>query len=245
MDDIPQDYKLLSYAYNETGYSASVECERNTSSALSFKFSQKVDNVDIWEVEGTLPNSISSEFVPVMAWHRDNLDEATALAWVGVSNDGIHMIGILASKLYRNFSEVQCTVRFTPTVFSISVNHTKNAINVSPIETGSPVTVDVDPTGHLQSNAVRSVNLLSRMTTSLYVSVLGEALDYNLQTVILSSNNTNGDVSNLALQAASESFIAILDDILGIYGGAQLVLSNDSTQADISACLEAVQIGQL
>lgn len=241
---IPYDYKLLNYAYNETGFLTEVECKRNTSSALYFQLSQSVGLVDIWEVEGTLPNSIANESFPVMAWHRDSLDEATALAWVGVSNDDIHMIEIVASKMYGNFSQLQCTVKFTKTVFSISVDTTTNAIHVSPVKLGRPVAVDIDPTGHLQSNAMRSVNLLSRMTTSLYVSVLGEALDYNLNTVISSSNNTIGDVSNLVFRAASDSFIAVLDDVLGIYGGAQLVLSNASTQANITARLKAVQIGE-
>lgn len=244
VQDVPQDYNLLGYTYNETGYLASVHCARNDSSALTFEFSKNVDNVDIWEITGTLPNSISSEFYPVMAWHRDSLDDATVLAWVGVSNKGSHMIGVLASEQYGNFSNIECTVSFEPTIFSVTVNSTTQDLIVLPVNLNDSQIIDIDSTGHLQGNAIHSVNLLSRMSTSLYVSVLGEALTYNLQTMISSSNTTSNDISDLALQATSDSFLAIIDDVLGIYSGAQLVLSNASTQAAIYGSFEAVKIGQ-
>lgn len=243
VQNIPHDYALLGYTYNETGYLTSVQCERNDSSTLTFELSEHVDNVDIWEITGDLPNSIRSEFYPVMAWHRDSLNDATVLAWVGVSNNGSHMIGILASEQYGNFSNIQCKVSFEPTMFSVTVNLTTQNLAVSPIHSNPSDLIDIDPTGHLQGNAIHSVNLLSRMSTSLYVSVLGEALTYNLQTMASLSNATSDDDFDLALEATSDSFLAMIDDVLGIYGGAQLMLSNASTQTAIFGSFEAVQIG--
>lgn len=243
VQNIPHDHALLGYTYNETGYLTSVQCVRNDSSALTFELSAHVDYVDIWEITGNLPNSIRSEFYPVMAWHRDSLNDTTVLAWVGVSNNSSHMIGIVASEQYGNFSNIQCEVVFEPTMFAVTVNLTTQNLVVSPIASVAPDLIDIDPTGHLQGNAIHSVNLLSRMSTSLYVSVLGEALTYNLETMASSSNATSNDDFDLALEATSESFLAIFDDVLGIYSGAQLVLSNASTQTAIFGSFEAVQIG--
>ncbi|KAG6356909.1 hypothetical protein INS49_014784 [Diaporthe citri] len=184
---VPADYSLLSFTYNETGYQTSVTCEFNTSAALNFTFSSSVDNVKIWEVEGNLPNSIAGEFYPVMAWHRDTLDDAAI--------DDIDQTG----------------------------------------------------TGHLRSNAIRSINVLSRMSTSLYISVLGEALDHNLQTIKSSLLTANHDLTTQTLHATADSFTAMLDDVLGIYGGSQIVLAGNLTgqrPASIRGEFAAYRLGQ-
>lgn len=246
---VPVDYSLLSFTYNETGYEASVTCEFSNSSSLRFKFSSNVDYVDIWEVEGYLPNSIAHEFYPVMAWHRDTLDDAAVLAWVAVSNNNTNIIQVVASKIYGNFSQVQCRVTFEPTLFTVRVNNTVQTITVSAVDMHEAKVDDIDQTGtgHLRSNAIRSINLLSRMSTSLYVSVLGEALDFNLQTIMSSPLTGNDDPSAQTLRAAADSFTAILDDVLGIYGGSQLVLVNNMTgqrPASIRGEFAAYRVGQ-
>ncbi|KAI7778763.1 hypothetical protein LA080_001830 [Diaporthe eres] len=246
---VPADYSLLSFTYNETGYHTSVTCEFNTSASLNFTFSRNVDNVDIWEVEGNLPNSIAGEFYPVMAWHRDALDDAAVLAWVGVSNNETHIIEVVASKIYGSFSKVQCRVTFEPTMFTVKVNNTEQIITVSAVDVLEAKVDDVDQTGtgHLRSNAIRSINLLSRMSTSLYVSVLGEALEYNLQTIKSSPLTANDDLTTQTLRATADSFTAMLDDVLGIYGGSQLVLAGNMTgqrPASIRGELAAYRVGQ-
>jgi hypothetical protein len=242
--DIPSNYKVLEYVYNETGYLASVDCIRNSSSALHFEFSKSVDNVDIWEIKGTLPNSISSELSPVMAWHRKVLKHAGVAAWVGVSNNDVHMFGILTSDKYGNFSNIQCTAHFEPTLFSVQVNTTWFTIKVSASEPNLEIfDIDQSGTGHLRSNVIRSVNLLSRMSTSLYVSVLGEALQSNLETLMKLSNN-DLTLEEHIMQSTSDSFVAMIDDILGVYGTAQLTLSNDMTQTHIQGSLESIKFGE-
>lgn len=247
---LPADHDLLSYTYNETGYNTAVECGLNATAALNFTFSAHVDNVFIWEVEGTLPNSVSSEFYPVMAWHRESLDESAVLAWAGVSNNDSHMIEVTASEIYGDFNNIQCTVTFEPALFTINVNTTEQTINVSvaDIPTGEIADIDQTGRGHLRRNAIWSVNLQSRMSTSLYVSVLGEALTHNLQTVSALSGSTNdNDDGAAALRATAESFTAMLDDILGIYGGSQLVLADKSAgqaATGIRGSFAALRVGQ-
>lgn len=249
VQSVPADYSLLSFTYNETGYQTSVTCELNNSASLNFTFSRNVDNVDIWEVEGNLPNSIAGEFYPVMAWHRDSLDDAAVLAWVGVSNNETHIIEVVASKIYGSFSKVQCRVTFKPTLFTVRVNNTDQTIIVSAVDAYEAKVDDIDQTGtgHLRSNAIRSINLLSRMSTSLYVSVLGEALDHNLQTIKSSPLTANDNLTAQTLRATADSFTAMLDDVLGIYGGSQLVLAGNMTgqrPASIRGEFAAYRVGQ-
>lgn len=247
---VPADHDLLSYTYNEAGYNTAVECGLNATAGLNFTFSAHVDNVFIWEVEGTLPNSVSSEFYPVMAWHRNSLNESAVLAWAGVSNNDSHMIEVTASEIYGDFNNIQCTVTFEPALFTINVNTTEQTINVSVADTPTGEIADIDQTGrgHLRRNAIWSVNLQSRMSTSLYVSVLGEALAHNLQTVsALSGSTDDNDDGAAALRATAESFTAMLDDILGIYGGSQLVLADKSVgqaATSIRGSFAALRVGQ-
>jgi hypothetical protein len=237
-------HELLNYTYNETGYQTTVECRRNHSSALNFTDSNTVDSVMVWWVKGLLPNSISPEVYPVVAWKRDSLEESAVLAWVGVSHDDTHMIGIVASERYGNFNNIQCAITFKPALFAVSVNTTGQTIHVSPVD-GPQAASDIDRTGRLRSNAIWSLNLLSRMSTSLYVSVLGEALSNNLLTV--SSLSGGGAAEDDALRSTGESFTAMLDDILGIYGGSQLVLPEGSAGQDLTDIrgeFAAMRVGQ-
>lgn len=241
----PGDHDLLSYTYNETGYRTKVACEINATAALNFTERAQVENAAIWNVMGSLPNSISSESYPVMAWHRDSLNETSVLAWVGVSNNrsDSHMIGVVASQIYGDFNNIQSAVEFEPTLFNAVVNSTEQTINVSVVDIPRHEIADIVTTGHLRRNTIWSVNLLSRMSTSLYVSVLGEALTHNLQTVSAFQNITHNDPAH----AAAESFNAMLDDILGIYAGSQLVLAGRSggqATTDIRGEFSALLIGQ-
>ncbi|KAF9629211.1 hypothetical protein BFW01_g10414 [Lasiodiplodia theobromae] len=238
---LPPHYKLLGSTYNETGYLSKAACQRNSSANLTFEYDVQSHSVTIWYVTGYLPNSNVDEFYPIMAWSRGNRDAAAVCAWAAVSNNntGSHMIGIVASALYGNFSNLQCDVVFAPQNFSVNVNHTSQVIAVSPDK--STVAVDIEPTGHLQSNAIRSINLLSRMTPSLYVSVLGEGLAYNLYSLMQQHNSTPSSSidEEFIFTATEDSFMAMLDSVLGIYGGAQLVLANSSAHTPIAGTFEA------
>lgn len=244
--NIPAEYNLLGYTYKETGYEANVSCIRNASAALRFLNYTQAGNVDVLYFEGSLPNSRKVEFYPVLNWHRETLDEAALLAWAGVSNPYIgseHMIGLVASKKYDKFQNLQCDITFSPRTFSIVVNRTMQTIVASPMSDSN--TFDPESTGHLQRNAVYSLNLLSRMSTSLYVSVLGEALGYNLQTLTNSSDTATDSNETMIFQSVEESFVAMFDNALGIYGGAQLVLSNNgSVNVPIDGIYTAMHFGQ-
>lgn len=248
LQGVPAHYDLLSYTYNEMGYQTTVECELNTTAALNLTLISHVKdpaNINVWEVMGTLPNSLSPQKYPVIAWRRDTLDNSAVLAWAGVSNKDSHMIGVVASEMYGQFNNIQCTVTFEPALFNVNINSTDQSINVSVVDilTGEIPDIDQTGAGNLRRNAIRSVNLLSSMSTSLYVSVLGEALAHNLDSV--RAGFSSGD--DAAIRAACESFTAMLDDILGIYGGSQLILADVSagqTATAVRGSFAALRAGQ-
>ncbi|KAH6851463.1 hypothetical protein BKA58DRAFT_425008 [Alternaria rosae] len=240
--NVPADYNLLGYTYNETGYDASVRCMHNASADLRLTYDDSVNDVHVWYIEGKLPNSQANGNYPVIDWYSKTPDTATLLGWTAFSNpkDGpSHMVGIVASATYDDFNNVQCDITFTPKIFSVNVNATTRSIVASPLtDANGP---GPDPTGHLQSNSVYSLNLLARMSTSLYTSILGDALAYNLNTLQAEAGEDN---TTAVSRSVEESFMAVLDSVLGIYGGAQLVLANDTMLVPIDGVYKATRFGQ-
>jgi len=241
--NVPEDYNLLGYTYKETGYDASVRCTRNASADLRLTYDDSVNDVHVWYIEGKLPNSKANGNYPVIDWYSKTPDNATLLGWAAFSNpdDGpSHMVGIVASAMYDDFHNVQCDITFSPRIFSVNVNATTRSIVSSPLTDASGP--DPDPTGHLQSNAVYSLNLLARMSTSLYTSILGDALAYNLNTFKAEAGEDN---TTVVFRSVEESFMAVLDSVLGMYGGAQLVLAKDYASAPIVGTYMTVRFGQM
>jgi hypothetical protein len=235
---ISDGYKLLGFSYNETGYETSISCQYNASSELTLDIRGEAPNVDVWYVTGLLPNSIREEYYPVVSWARANKDNAVVLGWAGVATGSQYMIGITSSPIYGNFTNIQCSVTFTPRVFTVSVNQTASLITVNTTDLRA---TDMEPSWHLKKNAIWSVNLLSRMSTSLYISVLGEALQQNLEATRSRYETLN--TSEGALRSTQDSFEAILDDILGIYAGAQISLAKDVGSTPIVTFLEGMRFG--
>jgi hypothetical protein len=160
------------------------------------------------------------------------------------------MIAIAAGEPYVIFNQTQCTVSFVPTEFDVSVNTTEQSISVTSISNTKEIS-DIEPTSRLSSDVMWSLNLLSRMTPSLYESTLANTL---LQNVAMMRSrhathsfkaSTPPDETELTLRSVEESFTAMIDDILVAYSAAQLVLSNSSVPATISAQMPALQIGSM
>ena len=126
------------------------------------------------------------------------------------------MVGIKANPCYRDdFENIQCSLRFLPTVFTVTVNVTDRSIIVAAHNTAANATApsDPDPTGVLVNNTILSLEFLSKMSPSIYTSVLGDAFSYNLNTTKKAFPLMA--VSEAQLNATEASFEAILDDILG------------------------------
>jgi hypothetical protein len=102
-----------------------------------------------------------------------------------------------------------------------------------------------EPLGRLMDDTIWSLNLLSRMTPSLYESVLGNTLHRNVQPLLARPGiNATMTTEEATLRAIADSFTAIIDDILVAFGSAQLALSNASAPTAAVASLPALQVGQ-
>ena len=263
------DDRVLYYNYRESGYLADVSCIKNSTSNFHFRLERSVGkNIsifdyqrtyhpempfndswgswpDIWStysiyyLDGYLPNSIigAPELYPSISWHEgyENLT-----AWAAVANGNRNMIAVAAgNRLYRELNQIQCEVFFRPTVFDVTVNRIQKSIAVKALP--SAEAEDIDPSGHLRANVMHSINLLSRMSPSLYVSVLGETLNRNVERMQKQRPSLN--ITEAVTSAVADSFTAIIDDILVAYGASQIVNAQDTTPTIARGLMEATQIG--
>ena len=263
------DDRVLYYNYTESGYVANVSCIKNTTSDFRFRLEKSVrKNIsiseyqrthhpempfdhswsswsDIWStysiyyVDGYLPNSIigTPELYPSISWH-EGYENITG--WAAVTNNNRNMIAVAAgNRLYRELDQIQCEVFFRPTVFDVTVNRLQRSIAVE--AQPSVEAEDIDPNGHLRANVMHSINLLSRMSPSLYVSVLGETLSRNVER--MQKQRPDLDVTEAVTSAVADSFTAIIDDILVAYGASQIVNAQDTTSTVAHGLMEAIQLG--
>ena len=243
--DVPKNSELQNYQYSEIGYTSHISCQRNASTTYGAQaFQTAYDNdLTIWEIGGYLPNSVpgNPENYPVVTFFEASLVEF--LAWSAVVNGNTNMIAITTSEKYVEFNQTQCVVTFTPTQFDVVANISSKIVTVLPSNSTSTVVSAIEPTGRLTANIMYSLNLLSRMSTTLYRSVLGESLNYNLETIAGDGTDTNLNQSsiNAVVEAAFE---AVVDDVLVAFGVAELILANSSTSTPITGTYTAVRIGQ-
>lgn len=100
---------------------------------------------------------------------------------------------------------------------------------------------DIDPTGALTSNVMNSINLLSRMSNSNYVSVRGEAIQKNF----LSARQRVGcDDEDVVLSSVQDSMTAMIDDILVGYGVSQIAYTNDAREITAQVLVQGMSIGR-
>ncbi|KAK4891356.1 hypothetical protein LTR27_010010 [Elasticomyces elasticus] len=128
------------------------------------------------------------------------------------------------------FDRTQCAVAFLPTMFTISANMSSRETTVSPTtrpEVNDTRLPDIDIT----ANAMRSLNLLSRVSSS---SALNDALNRNLWNTVSDVGHTLITERDL-LSSVEDALAAVLDDILGAYGAAQVVLAHDTVETDVTA----------
>ena len=178
------------------------------------------------------------ELYPSISWH-EKYENITA--WASVVNDNRNMIAVAAgTNLYQELNQTQCEVFFRPTAFAIAVNPLQQSIVVE--AQPSVEAEDIEPTGHLRANVMHSINLLSRMSPSLYVSVLGETLSRNVERMQKQRPHLN--LTEAVTSAVAESFTVIIDDILVAYGASQISNAQDATFSAVRGVVEAVQVGQ-
>ncbi|KAK4956234.1 hypothetical protein LTR10_005755 [Elasticomyces elasticus] len=245
---------VLAVSYTEYGFAADVHCIFNSSSAYSLEFLETADggtSVAVHAAQGYLPNSFDEgsglgdgENYSVVSSSSDPT-ASKILAWSARAIGGRNFIVIAAgSKGYNQFDQAQCEVVFQPSAFNVTANITSKQIVVSP-KPGVGAAVTQLPNITITANAINSVNLLSRMSSSIYTSVLGDALARNLVSVIDQTDPADTKIKQSeVLRSLEDSFSAVLDDILGAYGAAQIVLSRDTDVVSVIPTGRTTRIGE-
>jgi hypothetical protein len=244
------DSKLSStFSFQEPGYETTVTCIKNTSSALAFRHHVSGNNFsipNIWALAGNLPNTIatSSEFYPITTWRSPLFENLTAWAAVYNPYTATSFLSIAAGpQKYSPFNQTQCQFTFTPRLFLITVNTTSRTILRTPVPNLLAIPSQSLPAS-LPASVIRTLNLLSRMKSSLYVSELGETLHSALKSYTALNAIPADSHASAVLPMASFFFTSMADHILGAYANAQIFIANDTQPLEIvaSSC-KAVKLG--
>jgi hypothetical protein len=242
--------RVQSYSFIETGYDTTINCAKNLTSALYFVQVEEAstnDTPNVVDLSGYLPNSFpgsGAETYPIATW-RTNEENMTAWAALHNPNDGTNFLTIAAGPgKYVQFNQTQCQIIFTPREFRVDVNVTSRSFIVTPQISRGNVT-DPEPTGNLTAAVVRSINLLSRMTSGLYVSEVGEALVESLEGLMMETNKTDGAINDdMILTSVSSFLMSMVDGVLSAYSNGQVHIANDIDVLNITnAQCTAVRLG--
>lgn len=152
---------VLGYSFEETGYNTTVSCKFDDTSDWMIDPKPQVKSTkgatypDSFLVSGYLPNGNWE------AYAACGLFQSTAkiFALTGSYNrSGGNAFAIAAGSNYEAFNNIQCTVDFVPTMFTIAVNSSGYSIDVNSSDAMKPK--DIEPSSRL-------ANITMRMPTSL------------------------------------------------------------------------------
>jgi len=236
------------FSFHESGYEISVVCARNSSSGLYFRPRLLGNNntiPNIFELAGFLRNSIeiSPEVYPIATWQGPSYENLAAWAAVYNPETKTSFLTIAAGPgKYARFNQTECQLFFTPRVFLVSVNVTGRSVVRTPLHSSASSSApQLEPSGVLVSNIIRSLNLLSRMKSSLYASEIGESLATGLQGFAA----TRGlSLANAVLPMLEGYLTEMAEGILATYADAQMALAKDTQELKVveSTC-RAVKLG--
>ena len=227
-----------SYAFQERGYNAKVQCVYNSSATF---FISKDESALLWEAIGTLPNSDGIKERSTY-WGHGDAPAIVAIGVTAVQTNGTKYIGIAAGSNYAFLNMTQCTIDYILTLFNISVGIIAQNITV----VAAAISEDINPKGNISHVSARQLTLISNDQTNLYQSLLGNSFmgsigDYNISQAN-SSNLLTEESSTLA--GLTNSVSAVLDDVLVGYASAQLMVGNQSTTTEVVVTDLVLKIGQ-
>ena len=237
--------KLLSYSYVEPGWLANVSCERNSSMEFGLVEVQTpaegrgVTVPTIYYAQGRFPNADDAHYfdyfsVPGLG----GSDNIAVLAAKRYSERNVILTAAGAN--YPDLDEMQCEVELKQVIFNVSVDVSNKSITVHPTA-ASPSTLAASPsldvTPALASTVMDQLNGLGMISTTAYLSVVGDALMANI-------NASSGT----APTALAVSFTAMIDDILLAIASSQFFVPNDGAGdvivVDTNLTVQAVRLGE-
>jgi len=252
---------LLYYNYSEPGYLTHTTCIHNATSDFHL---QEI-------VPGKVGNGIPFTFYAIGLFpNTPPGNGADLFSVIGIGGDD--SIATIAAKRYQGrnvilgaagskyplLNSTQCEVTLTPTEFNIGVDVANGLITVLPAETtrsssssssssASSPSPPFDPTAGLATNAMNQINCLGMISTTLYTSIVGDALMSNINTTTTVDNKNNPASPAIAFTAMSDSFSAMVDDLFAFIASSQLFIpfdgSGDFDTVDVQLTVKAVRLG--
>lgn len=235
---ISNDTLATGHSYQENTLRPDVDCIYNYSSAFTIR---NKSNVNIYPVTGELPNSgdlgVHSEY--------HGHDDAVIVA-IGVTTNqdsSERILGIAAGQSDAALNSTQCTVRFVPKLFNVSVDSVDWSINVTELSDG----VDFVGSWNFTYVTLRQFELISNDRTSLYVSLLGDSFNTSIaqhnSSILVSNATLAATEASATLAGLTNSIRAMVDDLLVAYASAQLMVANDTFLNPATVCVKAFVFG--
>lgn len=247
-ENIERDGLALAYAFQEDGYISSVNCVYNETSDFIIR---ETSDDWAWTVRGNLPDSDVGPEYSTYLNNEGNSIVAIGVAYFLQSNatelPERRYLAFAAGESYDYLDKVQCEFDFVPTRFNVTVGIQDRNITVVP--TNETNIDDIDPGRRLRGTAMRQFELIANDETNMYVSVVGTAFNasiVDLQTYVTDSGNPRGlNLSDIVLEGVSNSLEAMMDDMLGAYAAAQLVISDFTQTTPVRVKRSAIAFGEL
>ena len=239
------------FEYTEYGYNTSVQCIYNATSAWGRELVQegKPGNgiPDIYYALGYLPNSnLSSgvDFYSVVGLGGDS----DIVAYVSKCGMNRYMYGFTAGSDYAVLDKIQCEVSYTTCEFNVVISPLEKNVVVNPVLCGGsgPDVVDVEPTGGLRCRIMVEPSISSLVSTTLYVSQIGQALLTNINNLNISLGRPSeaAAVNATILGGVGVSLTTTIDNAYGAVSSSQLLIANSTSDAPVTAVVERLVFGE-
>ena len=238
-DDVVPN-STLSYVYNEIGFLSNTSCVYNSTANIQLGDNRLPEDdgwlYSIFEVSGTLPVGGLNVVVGSTAFA---FNAGAVVSLYTATSGSSHVLGIVTGadngSYYSPLNNVQCAITFIPTNFSISAHTINRTISVSPLNE-----VKWPSYGNLVTNrTVDAMATLSSALTTVYVSILGQTLIYNIANI----EARQGPSPSSNLLGISDSINSLIDNILVSYSSAQLIITKDRTHSPVTVEQRSAVIG--
>jgi hypothetical protein len=236
---------LQNFTYEEPGFTSSVRCIYNQSSALElteiglFPTPGGVYAPTGFWANGSLP---TGDWFGYPTWAVfDNSTIFVLAAVADVSNERL-MYGTLSGGFLPNLNNIQCEATFTQSLFSIKVDIQAQNITVSLLNsTSAPSNMTINDA--LAHAAFYQPSFLSLTMTTMYTSSMGSAFAANADNVRM-RNNRSTTTDDDWLTGMAEGLEILLDHTLGSVGAAQLLLQNQTQQVPARLTMQVLRVGE-
>lgn len=272
VDPPGKNSSLHSYSFSEIGYKAAVACIKNISSLWGWKIVQNNTGTAIPSVlyaDGTFPDGKNDNYAQLGFALSD-----TIVSLSGHINTKEGFLAIAGGSNYSILNHTQCTVEFIPANFTIGVDVMQKVINVTVEKAGTGI-IDMDPTtsngrfseygciggdcnyhmwtgrrglGLIASQVMKGITSLSRINTSIWTSVVGDALYDNIGNAKAAQGHDlikrTLSEDDLNLHAITTSVESIIDDILLGLSSSQIAIANSTKPTPAITQVGAIRLGQ-